>query len=289
MSERLVLATDLDGTIAGGSDAARAELTPLLTGTAGVRFIYVTGREPAAARELITRVHLPVPNVLIADVGTSVLHGVGPERVVEIEAELERGWPGAGVVRERLASVDVLAPQDVNAPRRVSYWIEPVRQRRDEGAPADRDPFAAPRPGDASMDEISARMAEQAEHAARAALDGLDVDVIKSANVFLDVLPRGVNKGTTLRRVLRWLGRDEADCVVAGDSLNDLALFETGVRGIVVGNGEPALLRRVAHLEQVYKARGEGAAGVLEGLRHHGHFRRATGATAPAPASREDE
>ncbi|MGH7576882.1 MAG: HAD family hydrolase, partial [Longimicrobiales bacterium] len=71
MSERLVLATDLDGTIAGGSDAARAELAALLTGTAGVRFVYVTGRTPPAAEELITRVRLPTPDVLIADVGTS--------------------------------------------------------------------------------------------------------------------------------------------------------------------------------------------------------------------------
>lgn len=286
MSERLVLATDLDGTIAGGSDAARAELAALLIGTTSVRFVYVTGRTPAAASELIARVRLPVPDALIADVGTSVLHGVGPQHVAEVEAELERGWPGAGTVRERLADLDLLTPQDIDAPRRVSYWIEPVRRRRDADASGGSDPFAAPRPGDASMDAASARIAEQAEQAAAAALDGLDVDVLMSANVFLDVLPHGVNKGTTLRRVLRWLDRDEADCVVAGDSLNDLALFETGLRGIVVGNGEPALLRRVAHHEHVYTARAQGAGGVLEGLRHHGHFRRVpTASSKPA----EDE
>ena len=83
--------------------------------------------------------------------------------------------------------------------------------------------------------------------------------------------PRGVNKGSTLRRVLDWIGVAESDCVVAGDSLNDLALFETGLRGIVVGNCEPALARRVANMEQVYQARGIGAEGILEGLRHFGH------------------
>lgn len=282
MSERLVLATDLDGTIAGGSDAARAELAALLTGTAGVRFVYVTGRTPPAAEELITRVRLPTPDVLIADVGTSVLRGAGPDHVRDIEAELGRTWPGASTVRARLAAVDVLAPQDIDAPRRVSYWIEPVRRRRDAGAPAGSDPFAAPRRDDVSMDAESARIAERAGRAAAEALDGLDVGVLVSANVFLDVLPRGVDKGTTLRRVLRWLDRAEDDCVVAGDSLNDLALFETGLRGIVVGNGEPALRRRVTHLEQVYTARADGAGGVLEGLRHHGYFRDATTPTAPA-------
>lgn len=82
--------------------------------------------------------------------------------------------------------------------------------------------------------------------------------------------PRGVNKGTTLRRVLSWLGRPETDVVVAGDTLNDLALFETGMAGIVVGNGEPALRERVRDREHTYHARAHGAAGILEGLTHFG-------------------
>ena len=58
--------------------------------------------------------------------------------------------------------------------------------------------------------------------------------------------------------------------VVAGDTLNDLALFETGLRGVVVGNCEAALRERVGDREHLYFAAGEGAAGILEGLRHFG-------------------
>jgi hypothetical protein len=175
------------------------------------------------------------------------------------------------VVRQRLEGVAGLTPQEVAAPRRVSYWIDDVRRL---SAPAPGvDPFAARAPGDASLAADAARMAADAAARARVALAGLDVDVLVSMNVFLDVLPHGVNKGSTLRRVLRWMDADDAQCVVAGDSLNDLALFETGLRGIVVGNCEPALAQRVADMEQVYRARGIGAAGVLEGLRYHGHLR----------------
>src|SRR5690606_39866504 len=63
------------------------------------------------------------------------------------------------------------------------------------------------------------------------ALPIFEVEVIGSADTYIDVLPGGVDKGTTLRRVLAWLGRSEHDVVVAGDTLNDLALFETGLRG----------------------------------------------------------
>lgn len=265
----MVLATDLDGTFAHGSPAARARLVERLSRDPDATLIYVTGRTPAAVRDLAARTDLPEPRVLIADVGTSVLQGLGPRRIDAIEAELERAWPGTAAVRERLAALDELGPQDVDSPRRASYWIEPVRR---SGA-AGPDPFAARAPDDdalgAAAEAVAAAVAEQAVHR----LEGLGVDVVVSANVFLDVLPRGVNKGTTLRRVLRWLDARDDTCVVAGDSLNDLALFETGLRGVAVGNCEPGLRRRVVGMERVYQATAHGVEGLIEGLRHHGHWR----------------
>jgi hydroxymethylpyrimidine pyrophosphatase-like HAD family hydrolase len=115
------------------------------------------------------------------------------------------------------------------------------------------------------MDEAIERAAD--------ALTELEVDLVASAGVYLDVLPRDVNKGSTLRRVLGWLERGETDVVVAGDTLNDLALFDTGLAGVVVGNCEEALRERVCGREHLYLAEGEGAAGILEGLRHFGWVR----------------
>jgi hydroxymethylpyrimidine pyrophosphatase-like HAD family hydrolase len=235
----LILATDLDGTFAGGTAADRQLLQQTLAQLPGSVLIYVTGRSVAATREIILETPLPHPDLLIADVGTSVRIGDALEPVVELEAEIDSVWPGADLVRERLRGTAGLEEQDVRAPRRVSYWI---------------------RKG--SMGEAIER--------ASAALQDLEVDLVASADVYLDVLPAGVNKGTTLRRVLRWLERGEADVIVAGDTLNDLALFETGLCGVVVGNCEPALRDRVSGREHIHLAGGEGAAGILEGLRHFG-------------------
>lgn len=258
--------------MAHGSNAERRALVHAVRSAPGTnQLIYVTGRTPESARTLLKQAGLPAPDVLIADVGTSVLHGAGPGRVAAIETQLGEKWPGSAAVRRRLDGLDGLTPQDVDSPRRVAYWIEEVRALRDADASADADPFAARARDNASLGEEARALARRLADAAAAALEGLDVDVLVSANAFLDVLPRGVNKGTTLRRVLRWLDVDETTCVVAGDSLNDLALFETGLRGIVVGNCEPALLERLGARERVYRARGAGAAGVLEGLRHYGH------------------
>ncbi|HEX6937930.1 MAG TPA: HAD family hydrolase [Longimicrobiales bacterium] len=236
----MILATDLDGTFAGGTERDRRRLQRTLAERADALLIYVTGRSVAATRELMAEAGLPRPDVLIADVGTTVVGGLDFAPVEAIEREIEARWPGADVVRERLNGLDIVAEQELDVPRRVSYWLA----------------------GDADMEDALARVRER--------LDGLAVDVIGSAGTYVDVLPGGVNKGTTLRRVLAWLDRPEHEVVVAGDTLNDLALFETGCRGVVVGNCEPGLLERVGRREHVYVAAGHGAAGILEGLGHFG-------------------
>lgn len=270
----LVLATDLDGTLAHGDSATRDRLLDLIRAREDAVLIYVTGRTPEAARQLADRTPLPEPDLLIADVGTSVLRRLGPDRVAAIESGMDSIWPGSAEVRRRLAALQPeLALQDIDAPRRVSYWIESVRGHHGNTA---ADPFAARSADDPSLQDDSAEVAAAVARRAEDRLQGLAVDVLVSANVFLDVLPRGVNKGTTLRRVLDWLGADEERCVVAGDSLNDLSLFETGLAGVAVGNCEPALRARVAALPRVYQAAAEGVGGVLEGLRHHGFIYDAT-------------
>lgn len=235
----VVLATDLDGTFAGGASRDRSRLQRALSAVRSHTLIFVTGRSVPSTRELITTAPLPAPDVLIADIGTSVVRGDTFEAIPALTEELERTWPGGDRVRSRLAGTPGIEEQDVRAPRRVSYWLR-------EG----------------TMDEALGRMAER--------LDGECVDLLGSADTYIDVLPSGVNKGTTLVRVLRWLDIPVECVVVAGDTLNDLALFELGLRGIVVGNCEPALRERLAGREHLYFATGAGADGVLEGLRHFG-------------------
>lgn len=235
--DSLVLATDLDGTFAGGTADDRRRLQSELREERGAVLLYVTGRSVGATRELMAEAPLPHPDVLIADVGTTVVQGEDFAPVEDLREFLERRWPGADVIRERLEGTAGIRPQDLRPPRRVSYWLE-----------------------GAAMDEALERVRERVE--------GLDVDLVGSAGQYVDVLPGGVNKGTTLLRVLEWLERPRERAIVAGDTLNDLALFETGLRGVIVGNAEPELKRRAGHHGHVYVAEGEGAAGILEGLAH---------------------
>ncbi len=238
-SSNLILATDLDGTFAGGTAEDRTRLQDALARIPGAALLYVTGRSIEATRELMSEAGLPHPDILISDVGTSVVNGKTFEPIEEIEHALDELWAGGDEIRSRLEGMPGIEEQAIRSPRRVSYWL---------------------REGD--MGEVIRGMAHR--------LEGLSVDLVGSAGVYVDVLPGGVNKGTTLKRVLRWLAREDADVVVAGDTLNDLALFESGLCGIVVGNCESGLLKHTRGRDHLYHAEGDGAAGILQGLRHFG-------------------
>ena len=56
--------------------------------------------------------------------------------------------------------------------------------------------------------------------------------------------------------------------LVAGDTMNDLSLFQAGFNGVAVGNSEPPLRRAIAGLSNVYASPLPGAAGIADAIRH---------------------
>ncbi len=260
LSRRLVLATDLDGTFLGGGVAGRQALyqwlrlqreRELLT------LIFVTGRDLPFIRGLVSDGFVPRPDYVIGDVGTTIAGGPGLEPLPELERHIAARWNDAGpCLRALLADEPGLREQDTPFRYRLSYWYEP----------------ALLSPG--TLPKIEA-----------AGYDGL-----LSAGMYLDVLPRGISKGPTLRHLLAHLRIAPDDVLTAGDTLNDLSLFETGLRGVAVGNSEPALLERLQALEseepeeseevhevapcRIYRSPQHGAAGILDAMHHHGFVER---------------
>lgn len=66
------------------------------------------------------------------------------------------------------------------------------------------------------------------------------------------MLPRGVQKGSTLLRTLNHLELSLNKTFVAGDTLNDFSMFESGLTGVVVHNSESALKQALVDRENVY-------------------------------------
>lgn len=233
---QLVLATDLDGTLLAGSQQARRRIRELFSGgVADAKLVYISGRGLESIIPLLSDSTLPKPDYIIADVGATVVYG-DLRPVDPLHHDIAAGWPGTHVILQQLARFPLLQRQTVPQERRCSFFVN-------EGGISDD---------------------------LRAAVEALDCDLLFSAGRYLDVLPRGVNKGSTLRQLALAQGFDLDAVVVAGDTLNDLSMFTAGFKGIVVGGAEPELVERVRKMARVFIAQDEGCGGILAGLAHHG-------------------
>jgi hydroxymethylpyrimidine pyrophosphatase-like HAD family hydrolase len=232
-----VLATDLDGTFLEGPEVDRQALRRLFSEAKGASLIFVSGRGLSSIEALLdVDPLLPIPLYIIGDVGATVVRGDSLRPVQPLQDDIAARWSGAEVVREALRPFKGLAPQDVPQERRCSFFVD------------------ANRVTDDLYD----------------AIESIGCELLFSNGRYLDILPRGVSKGETLQKLVVLEDLDPSSVVVAGDTLNDLSLFKTGLKGIVVGNAEPALLENVTSFEWVYRASEPGVSGICEGLRYHG-------------------
>lgn len=233
----VVLATDLDGTFLGGSASARARLTAHFRDHAERTLLYVTGRSSRSVTHLVGEGTLPRPDAMISDVGSFVAHGDGTPFEGPLLDGIRAAWDDRSAsVRAAFADLAGLRLQEYFGPHRVSYYYDT--------------PDVLPE--------------------ARARAEALGCDGLVSDNKYFDVLPRGVNKGSTLRRLMQEWGVPDAAVLVAGDTLNDLSMLASGLPAVVVGNAEAALLAALPPSDRIVRASAPGCDGILEALRIHG-------------------
>lgn len=234
---RFTLATDLDGTFLGGSDAERKVLYDWIEANRdSVGLIFVTGRDPEFIMKMCREQGLPWPEYVVGDVGTTIAHvrddgHVDP--IAALEVDIAERWNDMGAqVRAALADHPGLTLQPTNFRYRVSYDLDPATY-------------------DASAETV---------------IDAMGLDWLMSDNRYFDVLPKDVSKGPSIKRLVAHLGIRESRLLCAGDTLNDLSMLISGLNAVAVGNSETALVQRLQGTDSVYHATAHGAAGILEAI-----------------------
>ena len=233
--KRFVLATDLDGTFLGGSDEDRKTLYDWIEANREtIGLIFVTGRDPDFIHALCDS-NVPWPDYVVGDVGTTIA-SVTNQKVVPIEAleeEIAGLWDDSGArVREALEGHGGLTLQPTDFRYRVSYDMDPKSFTRE------------------SIDTVHE----------------MGLDHIVSDSRYFDVLPKGISKGPSLKRLVAHLGISPNRVLAAGDTLNDLSMLECGLPAVAVGGAETALIERIETLDHVHIAKAVGAAGILEAV-----------------------
>ncbi|MEO5793475.1 MAG: glucosylglycerol-phosphate synthase [Rhodoferax sp.] len=243
---KLILATDIDGTFL--FPETHNESTDLYKfikdNQKQIILIYTTGRGHESIMPLLDDPSLPKPDYIIADVGATILKKQGDSYtpVMPIQNEIAEKWPGREKIVNSVMGIKGLQLQEVPQERRCSFFYE--------------DP------------EIVSELEEIA--------NDLGLAVLTSAGKYLDFLPLGVSKGSTLISLLASEGLPQENVLVAGDTLNDLSLMRTGYRGVAVHNAEPRLkqaveaINKTATPPKIYLAEKVGPNGILEAMHHHG-------------------
>ncbi|TBU89030.1 glucosylglycerol-phosphate synthase [Phytopseudomonas dryadis] len=232
----MLLATDLDGTFLAGDPEDRLSLYQTIAAHPEIQLAYVTGRSLEAVLPLLADPTLPQPDFIIADVGASFVHGDTLQPIQPLQGQVDARWPGESLVAQALEGFG-LERQDVPQARRCSYFCTPE---------------------------------QAADPALAAAAETLGCDLLYSADRYLDFLPKGVNKGSSLKALVDWLELDAGQVLACGDTLNDLDMLDGTYKGVCVGESEPNLLRATEHQSWILQADRPGCGGILQAFVHFG-------------------
>lgn len=229
----MFLATDLDGTFLGGRQSDRMRLYRFLGQRPDIGLAFVTGRGLEHVLPLLSDPTIPTPQYIICDVGTTIVHGDTLAPVQPVQTEINQAWPGEHAILDAIRDIPGLERQEVPQQRRCSFFVK----------------------SDFDFDTLRERV------------EPMGCEVLYSANHYLDILPKGVKKGSTLKRLIETLDDvDFDDVLVAGDTLNDLSMYETGFKGVVVGAAEEGLLEATQRMPHVFQAESAGAGGILDAI-----------------------
>lgn len=239
---KLIIATDLDGTFLEGDNRLKSSFYNELSRLRDtVLLIYTTGRSVETVKQFCEHGYLPYPHFVIGDHGTEIAEGTSFKQIAALQEPIIQMWgAGGNQLKEQLQQEKGLTLQPINPPYRLAYYYDPYHFQ------------------------------EQT----LAKITNAGFDYIQSCETYLDIVPKGVNKGSSLLNILSHLNLNHDIVITCGDSLNDLSLFQTGLKSIAVGNSEPKLVLAIKELKNVYYSSHRGLSGIIDGLGYYkqAHF-----------------
>jgi sucrose-6-phosphatase len=232
---QVLLATDLDDTLIGDDTSFRHLNNYLLEliSAGHLKLAYVTGRSLHKFILLEKEKRLLSPDALVTAVGTEIYLN---EQLVPVWPHVKM-WDKQEII-SRLIHIHKLVsqPDSEQRPYKVSYFLDNV----------------------SVLEEVK-----------RVLLD-LNVDILYSHNLYLDILPKNINKGAALKFLAALWNIPKDNIIACGDSANDIDMFSVG-NAIIVGNAHKELIEWADKnkSDRIYIAKAKFASGMLEGLQHY--------------------
>jgi sucrose-phosphate synthase len=233
-----LLVCDIDDTLTGGTLRDVQAFNDAITERQEeVVFAVATGRNLSSTVDILKESHIVMPDVFIPSVGTEIYVGWPElEQDAEWKNHLEYLWQ-PNKIRPLLNRFSEIEPQgeDVQTPYKISYICK------------------------SHIQKVGAKIRRQLEK------ESLLAKVICSHDMFIDVVPLRASKGSALRYLAWKWDIETSNILVAGNSGNDLDMYDGRVNGIVVANHTKEL-NSLLTADNVYKTENPTIAGVVEGI-----------------------
>lgn len=235
LEKKNLLCADMDGTFIG-HDKSMRKLIEVLNKN-NFYLVFSTGRDLLKVNEFIKEKNIQIPHALISMVGTEIYVLKNGDLLWEKEWDkiISKDW-NREKIKKTLEGTKELILQDKRwqTKNKLSYFL----RKNSENV----------------LKEIKRRMKKEK----------MKAKVIYSVDEFLDFLPEKSGKGKALEFLIKKMKIKKGNVIIAGNSGNDIDLFESGFKGIIVENAEKELKEYKG--KNIYRAKGKYSGGIIEGL-----------------------